>query len=100
MSYPDNSEQKKSKYGFMLVLFGLVVLIALVGLTVFLWSVNPILVLIPICIVVVLGVPAVVLIVLLVVIAEGGDDGWSGPGQFMDWSTVPKMRDRWPRDKL
>jgi len=81
----------------ILVLF---VLAALVVGFILLISVSPITALILIGICVVVGVPAVVGIVLLVVIAESGDDGWSNRDQFFNWDTVPKMRNRWPRDEF
>lgn len=100
MAYPENETNKKSKFGFLIIILGFVVLVALGGLVVFLWSVSPVAVLILIGLCFVVGVPVVAGILLLIVIAEAGDDGWSKPDQFFNWDTVPKIRDRWPRDKL
>ena len=97
--YPDNEDNQKSKYGFLIFLIVFVLFIAFVCLVVFLWSVSPMIVLILVGLCVALGVPVVAGVVLLVVIAEAGDDGWSRPNQYFDWSTAPKIRDRWPRDK-
>ena len=99
MGYPDNEENKKSKFGFIILLFCIVFVVGAVGAMVLLWSINPVLVFILIGIGLVLGVPAVAGIVLLVVIAECSGD-WAGTHEYYDWSNMPALKDRWPKERL
>ena len=78
--------------GLLLFVFILFVLGALVALCVFLYSVEPMIIIILIGVLFVVGVPALLGIGLLVLIAGCGSD-YDTP-QWFNWSTAPRGKDR------
>lgn len=96
MNNLNNEVNKKSKFGFIILLFCIVFVVGAVGALILLWSINPVLVFILIGIGFVLGVPAVAGVVLLLVMAECGGGGWAGTHEYYDWSNMPAIKDRWP----